>query len=330
MSIIGTTAGLQFFFAGLETRFWAAYGTAPIFWDKIASVVPSATEQQVYGWIGKIDKMREWVGPRVKHSPAAQTYSLVNAPYELTETIDKFKLQDDQFGIYAPLATQLGEQAKKWPDHQLRDLLLNQGTQIGARQKGLDGLNHWSTAHPVDLYDATKGTYANDFKAGGVVINGITVGGALTPQGYATLRQEFMSRLGEDGEPLGLIPDLLVHPPQLEGAAKMILEAEYFSPQTYANAGLGTNVGQQQNMQRGSASRLMVPELAQDPTTWYLLCTNRAIKPFIFQQRQAVNFVYRVNEQDPHVFDAHEYIFGTDARGAIGFSHAWLSARSGP
>jgi phage major head subunit gpT-like protein len=328
--VITTRSGLEFFFTGLEQRFWAAYGSSGSFVDKVATRVPSSTEQGIYGWIGKIDKMREWVGPRVTYSPAAQTYTLVNQPYELTAYIDKFKLQDDQFGIYSPTAIMMAEQSAKWPDFQLRDLWQNTGTQIGARQLGLDGLSHWSTAHPVDFFDASKGTYINDFRSGGQVINGVTVGGALTPQGYATLRQEMMSRKGEDGEPLGLVPDLLVYPPQLEGAAKMILTADYFSPQTYANTGLGTNVGQQQNIMKGSATGLMIPELAANPTTWMLLCTNRAIKPFIFQERQAVNFVYRISEQDPEVFNNHRYVFGTDARGALGWSHAWLSSISSP
>lgn len=327
--IIGTQAGLQFFFTGLQQNFQAAYQTTESWHEKVATTVPSSSEQNVYGWIGKIDKMREWVGPRVTHSPAAQTYTLVNRPYELTETIDKFKLEDDQFGIYAPVATQLGWQAKKWPDYQLRDLLFNTGTQTGARQNGLDGLTHWNTAHPVDFYDASKGTFCNDFR-GGVVVNGVTVGGALTPQGYATLRQEIMSRKGEDGEPMGLVPDLLMVPPQLEGAGKMILEASYYAPQTYANVGLGTNVGAQENIQKGSAKLFVNPDWAANPTTWMLLCTNRPVKPFVFQQRQAVNFVYRINPQDPAVFDTHSYIFGTDARGAVGWSHAWLSAISGP
>lgn len=328
--VITTKSGLEFFFTGLEQRFWQAYGSAGQFCDQVATRVPSSTEQSVYGWIGKIDKMREWVGARVAHSPAAQTYTLVNQPYELTEYIDKFKLQDDQFGIYSPLAVQMGEQSAKWPDFQLRDLWQNTGTQTGSRQLGLDGLTHWNTAHPVDFFDSSKGTYCNDFRGGGVVINGITVGGALTPQGYATLRQEIMSRKGEDGEPLGLVPDLLVHPPQLEGAAKMILEGEYFSPQTYANVGLGTNVGAQKNILAGSARRLMIPELASQPTTWMLLCTNRAVKPFVFQERQAVNFVYITDEKHPEVFNNHRYVWGTDARGALGWSHAWLSAISGP
>jgi phage major head subunit gpT-like protein len=324
-----TPSNLSFFFTGLQMRMWEAYGLAPTFADKLATTVPSSTEQEVYGWIGKIAKMQEWIGPRKTTSAAPQTYTLVNRPYELTLAIDKFKLQDDAHGIYAPLATEFGWQAKKWVDYQLRDLLLNTGTQTGSRQNGLDGLTHWNTAHPIDLYDSSKGTYCNDYR-GGVSIGGRTVGGSLTPQGYATVRQDMMSRKAEDGEPLGIMPNLLVVPPQLEAAGKMILEAEFFSPQSYDAVGLGTNVGNQQNIYRGSASLLVIPELAGSPTTWFLCDTTRSIKPFIFQQRQAVNFVQRFNEQDPHVFDFHEYIMGNDARGAVGWAHAWLSSISSP
>ena len=139
-----------------------------------------------------------------------------------------------------------------------------------------------------------------------------------------------MSRKGEDGEALGLNPNVLMVPPQLEAAGKMILTADFYAPQTAAAVGLGTMVGSSQNILKGSAELLVVPELAADPTTWYLLDTSRAIKPFVFQQRQAVNFVIRTQEQDPIVFDEHRYLYGADARGAVGWSLPWLSARSGP
>ena len=56
---------------------------------------------------------------------------------------------------------------------------------------------------------------------------------------------------------------------------------------------------------------------------------SKPIKPFIWQLRQAPEFVYRITPQDPVVFDTHTYVYGTSARGAIGFSQAWLSSRSG-
>lgn len=45
----------------------------------------------------------------------------------------------------------------------------------------------------------------------------------LTPDNYAKARAAMLSYCSDTGEPLGLIPDLLVVPPALEGAARKIL-----------------------------------------------------------------------------------------------------------
>lgn len=325
----GTNAAVQAFFTAFEVRFQELYTTTPVWWDQVATLIPSATEVQSYAWIGKTKKMRLWLGSRVTTEPPPNTYQLTNQPYEDTETLDQFRLADDIHGIYAPLQSRMAQQAAKWPDYQLRDLLQNTGAQTGVYQIGTDGLSHFSTSHHNDPNDSSSGTYANDY-TGGVVVSGVTVGGALTPQGYSTVRQDMMTRKGEDGEPLGVVPELLVVPPQLEGAAKMILEAEFYAPQAYANAGLGTIVGSVQNTYRSSARILVVPELGSAPTTWYLLDTSKAIKPFIFQQREAPTFVYRVSPQDSLVFDQHRYVYGVHARGAFGWSLPFLSSKSAP
>ncbi len=323
-----TPANLSFFFSQLNTSMRAAFVTAEPWYQNVCSTIPSGTEQNIYGWIGKVDKMREWVGPRVTRSPGAQTYTLVNQPYELTLQIDKFKLLDDSFGIYYPMAQDLGTQARKWPDYQLRDLLANTGTQTGARQNGLDGLTHWNTAHPVDLYDAAKGTYCNDF-TGGVAVNGKTVGGAFSPVALGTLFEEMVSRKGEDGEPLQVMPDTLLIPPQLKTTAEILVNSAYYSPAAIGN--LTGQVGAVENPYKSFGLRIVVaPELAAAPTVWYLLDTKKAIKPFIFQQRQAPNFVNRIDERDPVVFDQHQYIMGVDARGALGWGPAFLSSKSAP
>jgi phage major head subunit gpT-like protein len=327
--MILTPSNLQFFFTSLNTVIRQAYDSAQPFWPQVATLFPSATEQQVYGWLGRIDKMREWIGSRKTNPAAPFTYTLVNRPYELTVGIDKFKLQDDTYGIYYPIVADLGLQAKKWPDYQLRDLLLNQGTQTGQRQIGLDGLTHWNTAHPVDPNDPSKGTYCNDFTGGGVVINGKLVGGALSPVSLGTVFEEMVSRKGEDGEPLGVMPDTLLIPPQLKTTAETLVNSSFFAPPAIGN--LTGQVGPVDNpYQRFGFKIVVAPELAAQPNVWYLLDCSKAVKPFVFQQRQAPNFVYRIQEQDPAVFDSHTYIYGVDARGAVGWSHPWLSSRSGP
>jgi phage major head subunit gpT-like protein len=52
---------------------------------------------------------------------------------------------------------------------------------------------------------------------------------------------------------------------------------------------------------------------------WYLIDTSKAIKPFIFQQRKAPEFVQQVNRDADDVFMRGEYKYGVEARGNAGY-----------
>jgi len=54
-------------------------------------------------------------------------------------------------------------------------------------------------------------------------------------------------------------------------------------------------------------------------TPWFLIDTTRAIKPFIFQQRRAFDFVRMDAATDEVVFDRKEYRYGVDGRCNAGF-----------
>lgn len=325
--MIISAPNLALFFSSLETRFWTAYSVSEVVSTKLVTQFPVNTEQFASGWMGQLDKMKEWTGPRVVRQPALQTYIVPIKPFELTEQVDQFKLEDDTYGMYYPLVSFMGESAKKWPDYELRDLIQNRGSWTGAAQKGLDGLSHWSAVHPVDYYDAGKGTYCNDFR-GGVAVDGITVGGALGVTSYSTLWQEFASRKGENGETMGLMPDLAVHAAQLKLTMDTILQASFFGAPTIGN--LTGNTGSTENMLKGWTDRLLWSDLSAHPLDWMMLQTNKAIKPFSWLLRQAPQFVTRTSPQDPSVFDTHTYLYGSTARGAPAWSFAWLSAMSGP
>ena len=45
-----------------------------------------------------------------------------------------------------------------------------------------------------------------------------------------------------------------------------------------------------------------MPELADYPDQWYLLCTKRAIKPLVFQNREKPKFVSLDKDNDDNVF----------------------------
>lgn len=331
-----TPANLNLFFTAMETRFWSAYQTAPLWHEKVATTYPVSTEQWVSGWIGMLNTAREWIGSRVTRQPAPQTYLVQIQNWELTEAIDQFKLMDDTYGIYYPVVTMMGMNMSKLWDYQLRDLLQNAGAQTGVRQIGIDGLTHWNTAHPVDFYNPALGTYSNDFR-GGFVVNGQTVGGALTTNGFNSLWSEFASRKSESGEALGILANLTLVPPQLKAQASMLLNSQIFAPPVLGSMGTAAAgqanapfVGAMDNPLKGYTDLEVCADIANQPTTWYMMDTSRPIKPFSLLLRQAPNFIPRITPEDPVVFDTHTYLYGSMARGAPAWSFPWLSAISSP
>lgn len=66
-------------------------------------------------------------------------------------------------------------------------------------------------------------------------------------------------------------------------------------------------------------------------TNWFLIDSSRAIKPIIYQERQAFNFVRKDQPTDDNVFDRKEFKYGTDGRCNVGFGlwqFAWGSKQT--
>lgn len=337
-----TPANLNLFFTGLETRFNQAFTDAPIWHQQVVTIYPSLTEQWLMGWMGMLDKLRQWKGARQVRTPAPQTYGAKIDKFELTEGIDVDKLADDTYGIYSMVAADMGMQSAKWPDFTVRDLIEGLGDYAGAQpQTGTDGLSHWNSAHPVDYYDASKGIYPNDYGTGGLTVNGITVGGAFSVNAWATVWQDMASRKNESGEKLGLQPDLSMVPTQLGFAGKVITQSAIFAPPVLTQLGGGLSptagsavpanapfVGAMDNPLRGQTDLFINFDL-NSAAAWYMLTTRRVIKPFGWVLRQAGTLTTRNSPTDPSVFDVNQMLMGVKARGVPVWSLPWLSSRSG-
>lgn len=97
-------------------------------------------------------------------------------------------------------------------------------------------------------------------------------------------RSSIMSIKGDKGKSLKLVPDLLVVPPALEETARLILEADQIDGTT--------------NVLKGTAKLHVEPALAEHPEYWFLLCTNRFLKPFIYQLRKKIKFTSLTRDTD--------------------------------
>jgi len=338
--MIITPANNAFFVTSvLEPRFWAAFGVTEAWWSKVATPYNVEGEQMIIPWMGMIDKYREWVGPRRTRQPAPQTYLVPIKNFELTEELDEFRLADSTAATatsyYAPTLAFMGLQAKKIYDYNLRDMIENAsgGAWGGSFQNGTDGLSNWNTAHPIDFYDASKGTYPNDYR-GGLTISGTSVGGAFSTNGFNTAWEDMSARKSESGERLGVAPDLGMFPIQLKAAAMTILQNTMFAPPQMGVLGSGSGanapfVGAMDNVLRGWVD-LMINQDLMNANDWYLLTTRSVVKPFSVLMRLAPDFVPRVSPDDPVVFNEHKLLYGSKARLAVAWALPWLSSISGP
>lgn len=270
--------------------------------EKLATVVQSRSKETVYGLIDHIPGVREWLGPRVAHNLAAHEYTIRNKWYELTVELEREAIEDDTLELFREAAIPgIARQMRKHPDVLLKELLQS------TTALGFDGVTFFNNAHPT--FDGAGTTYDNLFATT-----------PLTAANLNTVRSEMLVFGGSDGQPLGIVPNLLIVPPQLERTAREINNAAIVA--TAAGTAAVTNVMQ------GWFDILVVPELSNQATTWYLAATNEMLKPFIIQRRKEPEFVSRTSPDDPRVFEQKKFLYGADYRGNVGYTLPFLMAKA--
>jgi phage major head subunit gpT-like protein len=218
-------------YTGFKTSFNEGLGMAKSMYERIATVVPSSTREEKYGWLGKVPRFRKWVGDRVIQNIMAHDYAIKNEPYEVTIGVDRDDIDDDQYGVYSALFKEMGFATAAHPDELV--WALAQAGFGGSLGLCYDGQFFFDTDHPVIDENGDTISVAN------------TDGGAGSP--------------------------------------------------------------------------------------WFLLDTNRPLKPIIFQRRKNYDFQAMNKPDDTNVFMRKEFIYGVDARVNVGFGFwqfAWGSKQA--
>lgn len=271
---------------GFQTTFQKALETATTSWQKVATLVPSSTSEETYGWLGNFPKMKEWMGERQIQNMSTYDYTIKNKSFEMTVSVKRTDIEDDKIGIYTPMVQTLGQEAAVYPEEIVFDLLKD-----GSKNRCYDKKPFFSTDHPAGKDGKSKASNKGTYQ--------------LTTDNYGLARAAMMSLKNDSEKSLKIVPNLLVVPPALEGVARQILFSEQINGTT--------------NIYKGSAELLVVPELAGNDTTWYLLDTSRPLKPLIWQERKPVKFTALDADTDTNVFNKGEYLYGADARGNGGY-----------
>lgn len=278
-------AALQGIYKSFKTIFNQVFSATQPVYERLATVVPSNTRAEEYKWLGKIPRMREWIGDRVVQNLGAHEYTIKNKDWELTVGVDRNDIEDDTIGVYRPLIEALAQSAATHPDELVLSLL-----HLGFTLKCYDGQPFFADEHQDgdETPQSNKGTKK------------------LSHTAYAAARAAMMSLKDEAGNSLKIVPNLLVVSPANEENGRKILMSEYM-----ANG--------ETNPWKGTAELLVLPELSGNPNEWFLLDTTKPVKPFIFQRRKAPEFVSMDSPDDLNVFMKKEFLYGADSRDNAGY-----------
>ena len=197
--------------------------------------------------------------------------------------VDRNAVEDDKLGLYNVSIQMLAQSAAAHPDELIFKLLAS-----GFTEKCFDGQPFFSAAHKIGEKTVSNMSHAK-----------------LSMDAYIKARTALMSLTNSKGRALNLVPDKLIVPPALEKEARDILVADFVN---------GTK-----NTMQGTAKPVVVPQLAGHDSMWFLLCTNRPVKPLFYQQRKKAKFVSKTQETDENVFMKKQFLYGADSRGNAGF-----------
>ncbi len=253
---------------GLKTEFDAAYrqrlemGVV----NRIATIINTTLPTQKYAFLGSTPAMREFVDERQPIGFNEYSYTIEDKTFEASIAVERKAIEDDQYDL---IRLRVRDLAERVVEHQHK--MIVESLAKGFTELGYDGVSFFNTAHPT----SPGNTYSN---RADVVLNADNLASAIS---------SMMLVPDERGEPLGIIPDTLVVGPKLQWSAIELVE----SPVVVYKGNATDNAGSTpyKNVFEGKLRLIVSPYLRGDfDDYWFLLDTNRALRPMLLQQRSDV------------------------------------------
>lgn len=261
---------------------------------ELLSLIPSAANNEKYGWLGAVPSMRVWADEKQIQSLESFSYTLINRDYEATLGVNRNALEDDQLGAIKLQVSELARQAKMFP----RQLLIA-AIAAGTTDLAYDGLPFFSASHS----EGDSGVQSN-------IVTGTGVTVAQFKADFISARAKMFAFKNSRGEPMneGVNKFRVVIAPSLQGVAEEALNSLLIDNTT--------------NSIKGAADILISSRLSGND--WYLFELSGVLKPFILQERKPVQFV-SLNEGSEGSFMRKSYLYGIEWRGTLGYG-LWQKA----
>ena len=244
----------------------------------------SATQ---HSWLNQLKGIHEWVGRRVIEQLKLGKLTVVNRDFENTVTVSRNEIEDDQYGVYAPLIGMMGADAENlWKKLALEALL---------------GNGDWADGNKFFCSGRVLKEAEGD-SAAVTITNGVTTAfsKAAVETAIAAMRGW---KLG-GGEPAEVRPDVLLVGPSLEGAAKQVCEADLVSDGTATVSNVST----------AKALKVRVSPLITG-NNWFVLGDKNGVKAVGVQKRKLPQLTRMDKDTDQEAFMSNNFLYGVHARG---------------
>ncbi|MGV8936985.1 MAG: Mu-like prophage major head subunit gpT family protein [Allorhizobium sp.] len=141
--MIVNASTLRDLFSGFNVSFNKGFQSTVSHWDTVAMKVPSSGRSENYSWLIGMPSIREWLGDRIINSLSAARYVIENKEFELTVSVKRTQIEDDQYGIYGKPLEQMGYETAQHPDDMVFSLMGS-----GTVTKCYDSQYFFDTDHP--------------------------------------------------------------------------------------------------------------------------------------------------------------------------------------
>lgn len=108
---------------GLSLAFNSQLFAAEGIYKQFAFDATSTGAAEVYPRLDMLMGLREWIGPREVQNLTQRSFTISNRLFEQTISVKRTDLEDDKYGIYGPIASEMGQAAGRFPDLLMAQLL---------------------------------------------------------------------------------------------------------------------------------------------------------------------------------------------------------------
>lgn len=290
---------------GLRSEFFNRFDAATTHYSDLSTRIQSNSDTENYKWLGSVPRMREWGTGRVAKGLRTESYSIENLKYESTIEVDRDEISDDQTGQIRIRIKELAERAATHKDYLIGQLLISGET---SGFDSYDGVSFFNANH----MSGSSGTQDNEVSYTATDPDDPTV-----VEFKGALKAAIGAMLGfkdDQGDPM---------PVSATGLVCVVPTTMYLTALEALNA---TIVGDTSNVLVGAARVIAFPWLT-DQRKWFLLKTDGVVRPFIFQDREPVEFTALTEDSDEG-FRREKFLFGVRARYRLTYGYWQYAIRT--